>query len=132
MASRTIYLITSRNSEAQRSHFAIFVPSERDREHGTLIQAVGAPMAGYILEFKRNYSPADSMEKYTLFPIGDVDPANIVDPVPGPKCSDCTPRGVIEIAATEVPTPGISENFLAPVNDVSRDPLLKKLSVNAM
>ncbi|KAJ5898708.1 hypothetical protein N7504_008996 [Penicillium tannophilum] len=119
MASRIIYLISSRNSEAQRAHFAVFVPSERDSEHGTLIQAVGAPMAGYYLEFKRNYSPADSSEKYTVFPIGEVEPVNIVDPEPGPKRSDCTPNGVIEVAATEVPTPGISENFLAPVNDVS-------------
>jgi hypothetical protein len=32
---------------------------------------------------------------------------------------DSTPRGNIEIAASQVPTPGISQNFMAPVNDVS-------------
>ncbi|KAJ5291056.1 hypothetical protein N7478_000307 [Penicillium angulare] len=119
MTTRTISLITSRNSETQRAHFAIFVPTAQDHENGTLIQAVGAPMVGYFLEFKRNYSPADSIEKYTVFPIGEIDSGSIVDPTPGLKTSDSDPIGIIEVAATEIPTPGISENFLAPVNDIT-------------
>ena len=60
MAPRTIYLVSCRNAAHQRAHFSIFVPSAADPEVGTRIHAVGAPMAGYTLEFNRNYSPAAS------------------------------------------------------------------------
>ncbi|KAJ6015401.1 hypothetical protein N7540_009992 [Penicillium herquei] len=119
MTTRTISLITSRDSEAQRAHFAIFIPTELDPDHGTLIQAVGAPMVGYFLEFKRNHSPSDSTEKYTVFPIGEIDSANIVDSQSSEKSSDATPSDIIEASAAEIPTPGISENFLAPVTDTT-------------
>ena len=75
-------------------------------------------MTGYMLEFKRNYSPADTLEPYTLIPIGNVNDCHIIDSTTDEKRTDYTPTGNIEIAASEVPTPGISENFLAPVNDV--------------
>ena len=120
MTRRTIHLIASRNAEAQRAHFAIFVPAERAPEQGTLIEAVGAPMAGYMLEFRRNYSPPnDSVENYEIIPIGEIDSANIVDDESGVKSADANPRGDIEVVAAQIPTPGISENFLAPVNEVS-------------
>lgn len=119
MATRTIYLISFRNSPSQRAHFAIFVPSAADPNRGTLIHAVGAPMAGYILEFKRNYSPAMTQQRHETFPIGQVYSSNIVDSVDTAMTKDSTPRGNIEIAASQVPTPGISQNFMAPVNDVS-------------
>lgn len=119
MTLRTIYLISSRGAEAQRAHFAIFVPSDAQPDRGTLIQAVGAPMTGYVLEFKRNHSPAeDAAENYTVIPIGRVDSANIVDSETAERRVDSEPQGNIEIAASQIPTPGISENFLAPVNDV--------------
>ena len=76
-------------------------------------------MTGYFLEFKRNYSPADTEEPHTVIPVGNVDSAYIVDSTTEEKRTDYTPSGKLEIAASEVPTPGISENFLAPVNDVS-------------
>lgn len=84
-------------------------------------------MMGYILEFKRNYSFVDSAERYITVPIGDIDSANIVDSTDGVKSSDSMPRGNIEIVASQVPTPGMSENFLAPVNDVSFAQLLLDL-----
>lgn len=119
MTSRTIYLIASRNSPHQRAHFAIFVPSERDPETGTLIQVIGAPMGGYGHEYKRNYSPANTPERYTMWPIGQVLSSNIIDTPPeqGPS-TEYTPKGNIEIAASEIPAPPKCENFLAPVNEV--------------
>ncbi|KAJ5117217.1 hypothetical protein N7448_004159 [Penicillium atrosanguineum] len=120
MSPRTIYLISSRNTEAQRSHFAIFVPAAEQPDRGSLIQAVGAPMTGYILELKRNYSPKDdSTEKYTMIEIGHVDSINIVDSSSKVKESDGVPQGNIETVASQIPTPGISDNFLAPVNDMT-------------
>lgn len=120
MTSRTIYLISSRNAEIQRAHFAIFVPAAAEPEQGTLIQVVGAPMTGYILEFKRNYSPVnDTQEHYSMIQLGDVDTGNIVDSTTDNKSTDFEPKGEIEVAASRVVPPGISENFLAPVNDVS-------------
>lgn len=119
MPPRTIYLVTSRNSPAQRAHFAVFIPTAAQPNQGTLIQAIGAPMTGYILEFKRNYNPAtDSLERYTLFPLGEVDSSHIVDSEDGVKSSDASPWDEIEKVAALIPTPGISENFLAPVNVV--------------
>ena len=118
MATRTIYLVSFRYSSAQRAHFGIFVPSEADPSKGTLIHAVGAPMAGYRLEFKRNYSPGESQQPYVMDPIGDVYSQHIVNSTDTAKGSDSTPRGNLEVAASLVPTPGISQNFLAPVNDV--------------
>lgn len=76
-------------------------------------------MAGYILEFKRNYSPAMTQQRHEIFPVGQVYSSNIVDSVDTAMTKDSTPRGNIEIAASQVPTPGISQNFMAPVNDVS-------------
>lgn len=119
MASRTIHLISFRNISSQRAHFAIFVPSAADPKRGTLIHAVGAPMAGYILEFKRNYSPALTQRRHETFPIGQVHSSNIVDSTDTAMTKDSTPRGNVEIAASQVPTPGISQNFMAPINDVS-------------
>ena len=55
--SRNLYLIKYRQASTQRAHFAIFVPSAANAQVGTLIHVVGAPMAGYQLEFKRNYNP---------------------------------------------------------------------------
>lgn len=120
MPSRKIYLISSRNAEFQRAHFAIFVPAAAEPDQGTLIQAVGAPMTGYILEFKRNYSPVnDTQEHYSLVQLGDIDAENVIDAPDDIKTTDFEPRGNIEIAASQISPPGISENFLAPVNDVS-------------
>ncbi|KAJ6134499.1 hypothetical protein N7523_000821 [Penicillium sp. IBT 18751x] len=120
MSLRTIYLISSRNTEAQRSHFAIFVPAAEHPDRGTLIQAVGAPMTGYVIELKRNYAPKeDSTEKYRMIEIGHVDSTKIIDSSSRVKESDGIPKGDIEIAASEIPTPGISDNFLAPVNDMT-------------
>ncbi|KAJ5936684.1 hypothetical protein N7466_003134 [Penicillium verhagenii] len=120
MPPRTIYLITSRPNPTHRSHFAIFIPTPH-HQTGTLIHATGAPKAGYTLEFKRNHCPAaDTQEKYTVFPIGEIDSDKIVDSPAGDsaKRSDCVPRGAVEDAAARVAMPGISENFLAPVTDV--------------
>jgi len=119
MTARPIYLISSRNAEFQRAHFAIFVPATTEPEQGTLIQAVGAPMTGYHLEFKRNYSPVnDTQEHFSLIRLGEIDTENIVDPSTDIKSTDFEPQGNIEIAASQISPPGISENFLAPVNDV--------------
>lgn len=78
-------------------------------------------MAGYQLEFERNYS-ISSENSCEVVPIGKVDSSNVVDSPTTPnqaQTKDFTPQGNLEIAASQVPAPGISENFMAPVNDVS-------------
>lgn len=69
-------------------------------KRGTLIHAVGAPMAGYILEFKRNYSPALTQQRHETFPIGQVYSSNIVDTTDTAMTKDSIPRGNIEVAAS--------------------------------
>lgn len=123
MPTRTIYLTKSRTSRSQRAHFAIFVPSPSNPSKGTLVNAVGAPMAGYMLEFKRNDCPVNTQQGHCeFFPIGEVDSSHIVDAAEDAvvsSSSDSEPRGELEMAAARVRTPGVSENFMAPVNDVS-------------
>lgn len=124
MPTRLIYLLSSQNAPFQRAHFAIFIPSPSplspNNERGTLINVVGTPMAGYKLEFERNHVPASRQhyQHYGLFPIEQVDSVNIVDSEDEVHSVDDSPRGEVEIAAAQVKPPGISENFLAPVNDV--------------
>ena len=119
MATRPLSLISFRPHKNQRAHFSIFVPSAGDPSKGTLIHVVGAPMVGFSLEFKRNYSPADTVQPHTIIPIGDVYENNILDSTTTERSIDTAPRGNIEIAASQVPPPRISQNFLAPVDGVS-------------
>ncbi|KAF9888162.1 hypothetical protein FE257_009157 [Aspergillus nanangensis] len=116
---RTVYLLSCRPRPSQRAHFAIFVPSAPDPTKGTAIHVVGAPMAGFVLEFKRNYVPDEETEPHELVPVGQVHARDIVDSSSpgGAMVRDNTPRGNIEIAASQIPPPRISENFMAPVND---------------
>ncbi|KAK6810876.1 hypothetical protein RU639_013329 [Aspergillus parasiticus] len=119
MAPRTIYLNSTRSSKTQRAHFAIWVPSAQQPTSGSLINVVGAPMIGFAHEFKRCYEPAKSTEPYEMWPIGEVDSAHIFD-WPEGGCSIRTdPKGDLEIAAAQVPAPGISRDFMAPVNDTT-------------
>ncbi|KAJ5853931.1 hypothetical protein N7534_006474 [Penicillium rubens] len=90
MATRTIYLISARNTSFQRAHFSIFVPSATNPDRGTKIHAVGAPMAGYVLEFKRNYNPSLEPHDQT-FPIGQVHSSDVVDSPDAAPSIDSTP-----------------------------------------
>lgn len=120
MAPRTIYLAAFRPFPRSRAHFAIWVPSATKPDVGSLIHVVGAPMAGFQLEFRRTYNPALSKQKHGVWPIGQVDSSHIHEfPDTGPMVIDYNPKGNLEIAALQVRPPGISANFMAPVNDVS-------------
>lgn len=119
MSTRTLHLVAFRQSARQRTHFAIFVPSDANSTTGTLIHVVGIPMTGYTLEFKRNYCPEGSNQPYTTTPIGQVYSNLIVDSVTTVRSADDRPNGNIEVVASQVPPPRISANFLQPVNVVS-------------
>ncbi|QSS66056.1 hypothetical protein I7I51_06907 [Histoplasma capsulatum] len=121
MAPRNVSLIAYRNAASQRAHFAIFVPTASDQDRGTMIHVVGAPMAGYRLEFKRNYAINLTLQLYTRLAIGQIDSQHIVpdsDPQ-APLVTDSSPKCAIEVAATQIPPPAISQNFLAPVNNTT-------------
>lgn len=123
MAPRTIYLVSLRPSPRQRAHFAIWVPTAADPQVGSLINVVGAPVIGFSHEFKRGYDPTQTIQSCEMWPLGQVDSSHIVDfPIAGRVVVEQNPRGDLEIAATQVRPPGISANFMAPVNDVSLSP----------
>ncbi|PWY73076.1 hypothetical protein BO94DRAFT_538956 [Aspergillus sclerotioniger CBS 115572] len=118
MPLRTLYLVSSRNSPGQRAHFSFFVPSAAFPNIGTSIHVVGAPMMGYELEFKRNHNSSSNEEPYEMVSIGQVDCHHIADSSGDRNMLvDHTPRDNLEVAASQVPPPRISENFMAPVND---------------
>lgn len=118
MPLRNIFLIFARDASYQIAHFAIYVPSASNPERGTLINAVGAPVAGYKLEFERCYSPALRHQPYEMILIGHINPANIVDCADQGTSIDSEPRASIQRAAAEIPPPWISQNFIAPANGI--------------
>lgn len=120
MPNRTIYLISFRSSAGQRAHFGVFVPSPANVQVGTLIHVAGSPMAGYRLEFKRNYSLTATNTPKTMFPIGEIAEQHILHSTNSARSSDNTPRGDLERAASQIPPPGISQNPMVPVNNVSK------------
>ncbi|ELR09973.1 hypothetical protein VC83_06375 [Pseudogymnoascus destructans] len=76
-------------------------------------------MAGYMLEFKRNYSPTMTQERHEMYPIGEVFAANIIESTSNDRSRDNKPRDKLEREAAQVAPPRISENFRAPVNDTT-------------
>ncbi|EFE43416.1 hypothetical protein TRV_01801 [Trichophyton verrucosum HKI 0517] len=119
MTPRPLYLVTFRTGPSQRKHFAIFLPNEGDSQQGTVIHVVGAPMAGYQHEFKRNYNPFTSAIFHTVTEIAQIDDCHIANPQTKDFQKDSTPKGDLEIAASQVRPPPISQNFLAPVDGVT-------------
>lgn len=126
MSDCPIHLVAYRQSPAQRAHFAILIPSRLDPEVGTLIHAVGAPMHGYELEFQRNYSLASDLRTYTTVTLGSIEAQHIAEATSQERISDNSPKSDIERAASQVPTPRVSQNFMAPVNDVSEDSFMRR------
>ena len=90
---------------------------DEHKTKGTLIHVVGAPMAGFSLEFKRAYDPATTKRIVQLVPIGRVAGEHIHEYDGGPL-TETTARGPLERVATQVQPPRPSANFLEPVNDV--------------
>jgi hypothetical protein len=118
MSTRTVFLLVYRVQRSQRAHFGIWVPYEEVGVDGTVIHVVGAPMVGFMLEFKRRYNPKETARHPDLVPLGSVDLQHI-HIFGGNKGIDDTPRGDLESVATQIEPPKISANFLAPINDVS-------------
>ncbi|KAF4186857.1 hypothetical protein CNMCM7927_005097 [Aspergillus lentulus] len=119
MSPRTIYLLSLRQAASQRAHFAIFVPSAINPRKGSLINVVGAPMTGFSHQFERGYDPDIAQQDHEMWPIGEVDSSHIVDWPDDVRAIHIDPRGDMELAACRVPAPGISANFMAPVNDTT-------------
>jgi hypothetical protein len=114
MTPRTIYLLSLRQAASQRAHFAIFVPSAINPQKGSLINVVGAPMTGFSHQFERGYDPDIAQQDYEMWPIGEVDSSHIADWPDDVRAIHTDPKGDMEIAACQVPAPGLSENFMAP------------------
>jgi len=79
-------------------------------------------MIGFRLQFERNFAPSEEATgTLAIVSIGSVDQENAVsdDAANDDKSEDDSPRSKLEIIACQLPPPRISENFMAPVNDVS-------------
>ncbi|GFN18879.1 uncharacterized protein AtWU_08682 [Aspergillus tubingensis] len=76
---------------------------------------------GYQLEFKRNHALSSNEEPYETVLLGYVDSQHITgSPIESSSMFvDHTPRDDLEIAASQIPAPRVSENFMAPVNDTT-------------
>ena len=118
MSSRTLFLLMYRAQTIQRAHFGIWVADSEGGDIGTKIHVVGNPMIGFVLQFKRKYDPKETAGAPEIIPIGNID-ASHVHIFEGERSEDTVPPGDLEIVASQIPPPRASENFLAPVNDVS-------------
>lgn len=78
-------------------------------------------MVGYKLEIKRNYPLGMIKEPHTRHHIGQIDRQYVADTPDDIQGDDSTPRGTIELVASQVPPPRISQNFMAPVNEVNQN-----------
>lgn len=129
MATRPLWLIKCRQSKAQRAHFALFIPHASDAHkdpndrvvecRGTVIHAVGAPMTGYKHEFKRNFDCRASPDLQEAIRIGSVSAGEGFVRDAEVSSFDDNATGILDGEALRVRRPGVSQNFLAPVDDVS-------------
>ncbi|KNG89485.1 hypothetical protein ANOM_002281 [Aspergillus nomiae NRRL 13137] len=112
--TRTIYLAISSNA-AKPAHFSVFIPTNDSGEEGKVIHVTGSPAIGFFLEFKRNYSIADTLREYQIVPLAQVNGRYVADTVGDRQLSlDTTARDRIESIATMVPPPARSPNPFDP------------------
>jgi len=137
--TRPVYLARTREGSQQRAHFAIFIPNSVYRNAalddysqpclGTLINVVGAPMTGFCHEFKRNYNIMASRGLQPLVYLGSIDSSIVTDPQTTAEAIDTTATGTLDGLALQILPPGVSQNFMAPVNDVSHIPTRLSVSI---
>lgn len=106
-----LYLALSRPSPSQRAHFALYIPSlsslgldPNSEGRGTLIHVVGAPMAGFQHEVLREHACWEARPKRACTRLGELGGVGAEE---------------VEKLAMRIRPPGISENFMAPVDGVS-------------
>lgn len=110
------FLIGCSRSSTQRAHFSIFIPSSPDytvdkATLGVKLHVVGTPMMGFELEVRKDYNPAQEQSLSFQVGLGDVSIGE------GKTVEDVVAEFVK--VAERIPPPRKSENFLAPVNNVS-------------
>ncbi|KAL6400319.1 hypothetical protein AUP68_16017 [Ilyonectria robusta] len=86
---------------------------------GTVIHVIGAPMAGFHLEFKRNFDANRDQELKEVILVGSINGIHVADPPFTNFSREDKPICTVEAVATQIPPPRKSENFLAPVNDAT-------------
>lgn len=75
-------------------------------------------MAGFHLEFKRNFDANRDQELKEVILVGSINAIHAAD-LPFTNFSkEDKPICTVEAVATQIPPPRKSENFLAPANDV--------------
>lgn len=123
---RTVYLIAFTYSSTQRRHFGLLIPKlengEESNTDGTLIHAVGAPMTGFNLEFKRSYNHETSRTRHELYNLGTV-PVSVINqlteqPHQRMQRLQPAPQTILEVLAFIVPLPQRAP-VNEPVNNVS-------------
>ncbi|KAF2757270.1 hypothetical protein EJ05DRAFT_500813 [Pseudovirgaria hyperparasitica] len=129
MTYSPVWLCKYRRSSNMRYHFALFIPNKayvsqnpQDKNEvckGTIIHVVGAPMAGYSHEFKRNYDTSTSDQLRGLVHIGHVDQGLVYEPPTEDFSRHSSAMSSLERVALQIQAPRASENFMAPVNDTT-------------
>ncbi|KAL6247879.1 hypothetical protein RBB50_005227 [Rhinocladiella similis] len=102
--AKKIHLLKFRQATNQRAHFAIYIHEGEFPGTGILVHVVGAPMAGFQLEIKLNYNLDNTQQRYTHHLLGQV---------------SASTAATIKQLASNVRPPGISQNFMAPVDGVN-------------
>jgi hypothetical protein len=115
---RTLHLVVYPKQVSQHAHFGIRVADKEGGDFGTLIHVVGSPMTGSALQFRRRYAPKDDDRHPRVLRVGEIETQHIHD-YEGERGEDITSKGSLEGVAAQIQPPRPSENFRAPINDVS-------------
>ncbi|CAK4034525.1 Hypothetical predicted protein [Lecanosticta acicola] len=129
MTDVPVYLAISRPAASQRAHFAIFVPDFASRHldpsregKGLLIHVVGAPMVGFQHEIAKGHSCAEA--KRECVKLGEVNcgggggGGEEERVAGGEEEEEELLLLLLERIALGIRPPGISGNFLGPVDGV--------------
>lgn len=115
--TRDIFLVVY-HSPLFAAHWSLWVPSAKDPAIGKIIHVTGDAITGFDHEFKRNYSFADTLRKYSLIHLSSVEDKHVVDtPGDGSLSLDKDPVDDIERKALTVPAPG--KSLLSAASQVS-------------
>ena len=131
MSSRAVYL-AKYGPKSSRGHFAIFVPNLKYNSNtletdwrkghcvGTIIHVVGEPlMAGFALEFKRNYDCFLSTGLLKLLLLGAINDTYLFQLDSDKIVREAVPRCLVETISSKVRPPPKGQDIRAPIDGVS-------------
>jgi hypothetical protein len=111
--SRKIFLLKYPAPPKQRGHFAIWVPSDGNRNIGKIVQVLGTPFTGFVLDIQRDFDLGKAQPKPVVIELGSIaDEHDADDNIRHLPDTEAAAVGKLESVARTVTPPGPSKNPL--------------------